>query len=125
MKKKIIFAIPIFQTGGTERVLVNIVHALKNDYNITVIIKQKPTKCDLLDRLYSLKVPVFCLVEKFPNIVKPKKFFKKLYWKLFIKKKAFNESFNFINSLCDKDTLWIDFLCFTFFNYTKKLPANI
>ena len=125
MKKKIIFAIPIFQTGGTERVLVNIVHALKNDYDITVIIKQKPTKCDLLDRLYSLKVPVFCLVEKFPNIVKPKKFFKKLYWKLFIKKKAFNESFHFINSLCDKDTLWIDFLCFTFFNYTKKLPANI
>lgn len=125
MKKKIVFAMPIFQTGGTERVLVNVIKALKNDYHITVIIKKTPTKCELLNQFYSLKVPIFCLAEKFPHLVKPKKFFKKLYWKFFIKKRAFNESLNFIRSICDKDTLWIDFLCFNFFDYTRKLPKDI
>lgn len=125
MQKKIIFAMPIFQTGGTERVLVNVVYALKDDYDITVLIKNVPTKCALLDQLYSLKVPVFCLTERFPSIVKPKNFFEKLYWKLFVRKKAFNESLKFIQELCDDNTLWIDFLCFNLFNYTKELPRNI
>ena len=45
MHKKIVFNMPIFQTGGTERVLVNVIEALKDDYDISVCIKSKVGNC--------------------------------------------------------------------------------
>lgn len=125
MRKKIIFNMPIFQTGGTERVLVNVIKALNDDYDIYVIIKNLPTKCALLDQLYAFNIKVFCLAELFPALLKPKSFLQKIYWKLFSKRCAFKKSLKFIESLCDKDTLWVDFLCFSFFDYAKSLPKNL
>lgn len=125
MRKKIIFNMPIFQTGGTERVLVNIIKSIKDDYNIYVIIKSTPTKCALLDQLKSFNVNIFCLEELYPNLSKPKGFIKKTLWRFLQKKQAFKKSLNFIANLCDENTLWIDFLCFKFFDYAKKLPKNI
>ena len=126
MKNKIIFNLPRFMTGGTERVLVNAVKALKNDYDIYVVILKIPDQCELLDQLNNLHVPVICLTELFPSLAKPKKTFKKIYWKIFIRKNAFKESLRFMKKLCDENTLlWIDFLNFSFYKYAKELPSSL
>ena len=126
MKNKIIFNLPRFMTGGTERVLINAVKALKNDYNIYVIILKIPDHCELLDQLNNLHVPVICLTKLFPSLAKPKKTFKKIYWKIFIRKNAFKESLRFMKKLCDENTLlWIDFLNFSFYKYAKELPSSL
>jgi hypothetical protein len=125
MHKKIVFNMPIFQTGGTERVLVNVIEALKDDYDISVCIKSTPAKCALLNQLYAFNINVFCLEDLFPGLLKPKGFMRKLYWKLFLRRRSYKKSLEFMKSLCDENTLWIDFLCFSFFDYAKKLPANI
>ncbi len=126
MKKKIIFNMPQFVTGGAERVLVNAIEALKNDYDIHVIIRTVPKQCELFDQLKNLNVPVTCLEKLFPSLPKPKKTLKKIYWKIFIRKKPFKKSLNFMKKLCDENTLlWIDFLNFAFYKYAEELPSSL
>lgn len=126
MKKKIIFNLPQFVTSGAERILVNIIQALQTDYDIYVIIRKKPTPCDLFDKLSSFNIHIFCLENLFPGIIKPKPFFKKIYWKIFTGRKLFFQSLKFMKELCDENTiLWVDFLNFAFYNYAKKLPASL
>ncbi len=125
--KKIVFLMPIFQTGGIERVLLNIVKALQYNYKIEIIIDNIPVKCQIYDELKKLKVNITILHDNgIPP--KPKSFLKRKIWRFKYKSKLNNKNSNFTDkvlNICKNAAVIIDFFSSNMHHVITKINLDI
>lgn len=123
--KKIVFFMPIFQTGGIERVLSNIVKSLYEKYKIEIIIDQKPVDCQILDDIRALNVPITVL-SKFEIPTKPKNFIKRKLWRMkygqLLKNK---DGISIATQICSDADLIIDFFSSNMHYIVSKINLPI